>query len=406
MNEIERRRRQRRHRQVMINRCIVAVVGILLIVLIVCGIRGCVNRGNKANEVQVTATPEPTATPLVSNRNIDQDFFADSCFIGNSFVDSMEIYELIDGADYFGKVGISVNQADTVSMDNSSVALIDELNTNKNYERIFMMFGENELGWSNMDKFVSEYKSVVKTAKKYQPDAKIYLLSVPPVSAEVDEKDENGINNENIVKINKLIKQVAADSKVFYCDIYSAVVNSKNQLPDSAATDGIHFDRSYYEKCLVYIQKNYENGEPSPAPSSSASDSDSSSSSNSSAKSDSSSSSSNKSSSSTSSSSSNKSSSSTSSSSSNKSSSSSSSSSGSNKSSSSSGNSSSTSSSSSSAKTSAAGSSGTDKSSSSSSSSTNKSSSSSSSNKASSVDMNSDKVSDNSGKAASKDLND
>ena len=252
----------------MINRCIVAVLGLLIIVLIILGIRGCVNK-NKSNnnEVQVTVTASPTPTAESGSKNIDQNFYRDSCFLGNSFIDGMEIYNLVDGADYFAKVGLTVNQADTETTDNGTVPIIDELNSNKNYKKIFMMFGENELGWSNLDRFVSEYEALVDTAKKYQPDADIYLLSVTPVSAEVSDKAEDGLTNDNIVEINKLIKEVAEDKDVIYCDIFSAVANSKGELPASAASDGIHFDRSYYEKCLIYIQKNYENGAPSASPS-------------------------------------------------------------------------------------------------------------------------------------------
>ena len=103
------------------------------------------------------------------------------------------------------------------------------------------------------DSFVSEYEALVDTAKKYQPDADIYLLSVTPVSAEVSDKAEDGLTNDNIVEINKLIKEVAEDKDVIYCDIFSAVANSKGELPASAASDGIHFDRSYYEKCRISV---------------------------------------------------------------------------------------------------------------------------------------------------------
>ena len=48
MYEIQKRKKQRRKRQIMINRCIVAVLGLLIIVLIILGIKGCVNK-NKSN---------------------------------------------------------------------------------------------------------------------------------------------------------------------------------------------------------------------------------------------------------------------------------------------------------------------------------------------------------------------
>ena len=120
------------------------------------------------------------------------------------------------------------------------------------------MFGENELGWSNTQTFIDEYTRIVKKAKQYQPEATIYLLSVTPITEEVSNVGADGETNENIIKINKLIKQIASDQKVVYCNIYNACADENGVLPKGAATDGIHFGNEYYKKCLIYIQKNYD----------------------------------------------------------------------------------------------------------------------------------------------------
>lgn len=402
MKEIQRRKAERRRKQIFKNRCIAAVFCLLLIVLMVFGIKSCVSniaqkRAEKA-QAEETVSPSPTPTPILTDSSgINQSYFEESVFLGNSFIDGMAIYDLVDGAEYYGKVGLNVKTAFTESTENGVVPVIEELNSPKNYKKIFLMFGENEMGWPSSQTFIDEYTRIVKKAKQYQPEATIYLLSVTPISEEVSEKGANGETNENVVKVNKLIKQVANEQKVVYANIYDAVADEDGALPKEAATDGIHFGNEYYKKSLIYIQEHYD--EETIESITSSSGSSSSSSSNKSSSSSGSSSSSNKSSSSSggsgsssgsSSSSSNKSSSSSSSSSSNKSSSSSSSSSSSNKSSSSSG-------SSSSSNKSSSGSSSSD------SSSSNKSSSSSSGNGSSSSSSNSS-GSTSATKAPAKDL--
>lgn len=302
MKEIQRRKAERRRKQIFKNRCIAAVFCLLLLTLMVFGIKSCVsniarNRAEK-REAEVTTSPSPTPTPIVKDSSgINQAYFEDSAFLGNSFIDGMVIYDLIDGADYFGKVGLNVKTAFTESTENGVVSVIEELHSTKNYKKIFLMFGENEMGWPSTQTFVDEYTKIVKKAKQYQPEATIYLLSVTPLSEEISEKGENSETNENVIKINKLIKQIANDQKVVYANIYNAVVDEDGVLPKDAATDGIHFGNEYYKKSLIYIQETYDD-ETIESLTSSGSSSDSSSSSSSSNNSSSSSSSSNKSSSS------------------------------------------------------------------------------------------------------------
>lgn len=272
LKDIQRRKEERekeaRRKRILFNRCIIVLAGLAIIFLIVFGIKSCVssiaqrNAEKAAEEQAITEAETELQEPqnLISTEgSIDQSFYANSAFIGNSFVDGMEIYELIDDADYFARIGLSVQDAMTVSTATGSTSVIDELNGEKKYDKIFFMFGENELGWLNMDTFKTSYTVLIEKARQYQPSAEIYLLAVTPVTAEISAKGENGTTNENVVKFNKIILEIARAENVNFIDIYSAVVNDEGCLPDEAASDGIHFTESYYKKCLVYIQNAFKN---------------------------------------------------------------------------------------------------------------------------------------------------
>ena len=260
--------RRKRRRRYFIRRAAALALGILIIVLVIAGIKSCAtNKGSSGPVVTVlpgVAVPQSTKTPTsnpvgnVDAADVNQSYFADSCFIGNSMIEGMELYELVDGADYFAKIGLNVTDALTDSTETGMVPVIDELNGGRQYRRIFIMFGENELAWSNIDKFKSDYSALIQKAKQYQPSAQIYLLSVTPVSAEAEASGQNGTTNENIIKMNEYIKEIAEQNSVAYVDLYSALADENGYLPSTAATDGIHFDEDYYAKMLVYIQINYD----------------------------------------------------------------------------------------------------------------------------------------------------
>lgn len=257
--------REQRRRKIFIHRLVVFSVAIIIILLIIFGIKGCVSSSSQKAEQQrqeeLAAMATPTPVPIAQktdSSDIDQNYYQNSAFIGNSFVDGMMNYSIINGADYFARIGLNVNDAMTKSTSTGTVPVIEELNNGKQYSKIFMIFGENELGWANSDTFVEQYGALIDKAKSYQSTAKIYLLAITPVTKEVSDNNVDNTNNEQIVKYNELIKKLAADKGVIYADVYSAVVGQDGNLPDGVASDGIHFGEDYYKKCLIYIQDNIQ----------------------------------------------------------------------------------------------------------------------------------------------------
>lgn len=286
MREILRKKEKRAKKEIMIRRIAAPVALVVVILIIVLAVRGCRKASGNGSGSKPTATPVTTATPVPTevpdiygnladevpeaehdsdtkeikgkvlatadpnavSEDISQEYFKDSVFIGNSMVSSMEIYNILEDTDFFGRVGISISDVETKSADGGSVPIIDELNQGKEYKKIFFMFGENECAWPSAETFKSLYTKAIKKAMRYQPNAQIYLLSITPVSKNASATSANGITKENIEKYNEHIKSVAESAGVGYIDVYTPLVDKDGYLPDSAASDGIHFDKKYYEK--------------------------------------------------------------------------------------------------------------------------------------------------------------
>ena len=254
MREIRKRKNEREKKRKKIMQIILGAAAVLIVVITAISISSCNNKKNTNPEVQVNSTMTPAVTEKTTgSREIDQKFYEDSCFMGGTFVADLSEYELVENADYIFRDGATVSDAMRAGSETKSMA--DEINNNSTYKKIFLSFGEAELG--DTEGFIEDYKTLISKIKKYQPDAKLYIMSVTPVTEEKDEKAEDGFTNKNVKAINKLLKQLAEDTNAVYCDLFDAVSNSKDVLPESAAEDGIHLERSYCEKSLVYIQKNY-----------------------------------------------------------------------------------------------------------------------------------------------------
>lgn len=274
LNEIKKRHTiEQRKKRIKTNRIVFAtgvLAALLVIILIIVGaVKGISGKieAKKAEEARIAAeeqarleaekkaSEEAAYTP--NPNEVDQRYYAKSAFVGNSFFEDLFLCDFLDDADYFYKTGLSVDKAMTEAMTTGVVPVVEELDTDKEYKRIFLMFGENELGWDE-DTFVDKYGVLIDKVKKYQPNAKIYLLSITPITKKESDKNIDNTNNDQIVYFNGLIEDLAKEKDCTYADIAKAVADKDGVLPANAATDGVHFGKDYHEKCLLYIQNHYK----------------------------------------------------------------------------------------------------------------------------------------------------
>ena len=267
LEEIKRKHEEiQRQKAIRLHRGIVVAAALLVIVIFVLLVKGCVTaisndiaRRNEeaariAEEQAKNSEPTPTPEIHIDPNVISEDYYRGSAFLGNSFADDLFTYGLLEDADFFAKTGLSVEQA--LEEDENGISVVDGLADDKKYSRIFMMFGENELGWADSDVFAELYGKVIDQAAKYQPQARIYLLSITPITKKASDENVDNANNDLIRQYNELIKGLATEKGVTYMDIYSAVADKDGNLPAGSASDGVHFGKDYYEKCLLYIQTN------------------------------------------------------------------------------------------------------------------------------------------------------
>lgn len=265
IEEIKKRKMMRekelRRKIYILRRIMLVVIAAALLGLVIFGVTSCVGaiqkrRAEEAERIaaEEAAKPTPTPAPVYNSKGIDETFYHNSVFVGNSFIEGMTIYELISDADYFSKVALTVSQATSVSTNMGTVPIIEELNSGKKYDKVFMMFGENEVGWIG-NSFFEQYKNLIDTVKEYQPQAKIYLMAITPISKSVSEDNIDGLNIDSVKDYNARMKTLANESGVIYADIFSAAVGTDGYLPKDAATDGVHFGEDYYIKCLKYMQE-------------------------------------------------------------------------------------------------------------------------------------------------------
>lgn len=180
------------------------------------------------------------------------DDFSDACFIGDSRTVGLEMNSDKPKADFYASQGLNIGTALTeqvITLENGNLGTVVEGVSQKQYKRIFIMFGINELGWPYPETFVEDYVELIKQVQAVQPDAKIYVQSILPVSSKATQTDEV-FTNSNIDAFNEYVKQAADETGTEYLDVNSYFKDASGSLPEDAATDGIHFIKEY---CLDWI---------------------------------------------------------------------------------------------------------------------------------------------------------
>ncbi len=217
------------------------------------------NKDNKASE----STEESSAAEINSasdySKSADtEDDLSDAVFIGDSRTVGMMNSTDKPKATFLCAVGLNIDTALTsadITLENGNYGTIPDALAQKQYGRVYIAFGTNEMGWPYIDTFKEHYSELVSEIAELQPSAKIYCLGILPVTASKDAEGES-VNNANAKTFSQAISEVAAQLGVYYLDCSAAVEDENGYLPEEASTDGVHLNSEYCLRWQNYIIDN------------------------------------------------------------------------------------------------------------------------------------------------------
>ena len=175
-----------------------------------------------------------------------EEFFSDALFIGDSRTVGLMEYGDVVGADFFADSGMSV-----FSLYQKKLAVggekqtIQEVLEGKQYGKIFLMLGINELGYS-FENLCKKYQEVVQQIRESQSQSMIYLCANLHVTKEQSGKDPI-YNNGNIDRVNEMIASLADQEKIIYVDVNALFDDGQGNLATEYSSDSFHVLGKYYK---------------------------------------------------------------------------------------------------------------------------------------------------------------
>lgn len=205
-----------------------------------------------------------TEYPYV-NENIG--YFNDAAFLGDSRTLGISDYAGFDEADFYCDSGMMIfkllePEGVTYQKTGSKVDLSQVLQQ-KQYGKIYIMLGMNELGYGNTEMYLNKYREVVEQIREWQPDAVIYIMANLHVSREKNNLTSE-FNNININDKNAAAASLANGTDIFYLDANPVFTDSEGFLDSELTFDGVHMYAQHYDKWREFLMEHaVETGSPS-----------------------------------------------------------------------------------------------------------------------------------------------
>ena len=214
-------------------------------------------------------TPEPTPGPapetvkspytgpdLVECEPVEDDFFADAAFFGNSLVDGLRYFGGIEPGSFYAATSASVVNVEVTlnsELESGEECTLLEAMTEKSHGKIYILLGINEISFEP-EYFSWLYGGLLDRIRELEPGADIYIMSLSPVTEKCSEESEF-FNMERIAAYNSALYALAREKECYYVDLCQALAGEDGYLPEEVSTaDGIHLIREEYPHWAEYLR--------------------------------------------------------------------------------------------------------------------------------------------------------
>ena len=177
--------------------------------------------------------------------SVDDDYFSDALFIGDSRIVGLSEYGTIRNATYYAEIGIS--NAGLLS----SGALPGVLSA-RSYGKVYLCCGINNIGMG-ADTCFSVFEDILDLVRTYQPDAIVYVMSNVYVTPEYW-SEHPAFNNDEIRAYNYLLATLDDGDRTVFLNIAGLFESEAGFLDYEWTFDGIHLVADGYETWSYYLK--------------------------------------------------------------------------------------------------------------------------------------------------------
>ena len=192
-------------------------------------------------------------------QTVDEDYFADALYIGDSRVEGIRDYSgLEDQASFAYKNSLTIYKLFdeglkfTDPYGTRTEMTLDQVLSIRYYGKIYIQIGINEIGVGNTKTFYEEYRNVLGRIRAQQPLAILYIDGIMHVTAAKSCSD-SVFTNSNIVDKNRAIATLANGRDIFYIDVNPYVCDENGNLLPELTIDHAHLKAAAHERTREFL---------------------------------------------------------------------------------------------------------------------------------------------------------
>lgn len=200
--------------------------------------------------------PHPVTETRLVYKEVEESFFDDALFIGDSRMVGIASYGGLGKAKFFCKKSLSTAgiYSATASVSGYGNVTLGQLFKKASFGKVFIMLGINECA-SKLDTTGGRYKDLVNWVKQQQPNATIYVMANLLVTKARSDKNIYGITNARLIALNERQAENADNETVFYMDCNEYFGDGKGNLSSTYSGDGVHPYGKYYKTWGQWIRE-------------------------------------------------------------------------------------------------------------------------------------------------------
>ncbi len=207
------------------------------------------------NEQPENPAEEDVVNPVPESTKASEDYLKNVVFVGDSLTYGLATYNIVPSSNVLASVSMTLAKIETATVNTQygELTIVDAL-TQMQPETVYIMLGSNGVAYLNTNELYQYFSVFMNSVRDACPETDIYVISVPPVTAEKENAVNVPIKNSDIDDFNKRILDYCDRNDIYYLDLNSSLKNESGVLPEEdAENDGMHLKHSTYTKFTDYI---------------------------------------------------------------------------------------------------------------------------------------------------------
>ena len=195
----------------------------------------------------------PADADTAADGLLDEHWFDDALFLGDSLTGSLNIYNIQSGglgdALIFHVNGLAVHhivEKDTHFNFKGQSCSIDEAAALSGAGKLFLMLAMNDVGTRPIEQLHEDWAIMLARIQERCPDMAIYVQSGTPLRLDV-----NYFTRENMADYNDMLRAVCEETGCVYVDVTPGLADEDGYLKDEYRLDDLHLNP---EGCTVWVE--------------------------------------------------------------------------------------------------------------------------------------------------------